>query len=78
MLMSSRSKGGWSTGRLAIHIGMTANFIRTEIESGELRASRFGREWRIELTEVRRYCRANRWPEPPEAEPTQSSPSVRN
>ena len=63
--MPRKTNGGWSTGRLAAHIGMGYDFIRTEIELGELAASRFGREWRIAPEEVRRYCRKNKWPEPP-------------
>jgi excisionase family DNA binding protein len=60
-----KTNGGWSTGRLATHVGMSYDFIRAEIRLGELKASRFGREWRIEIDEVRRYCRKHSWPEPP-------------
>lgn len=62
---SDRPTGnGWSTGQLAHHIGMSGAFVRGEIESGEIVASRFGSEWRIAAAEVRRYLLAKGYPLP--------------
>jgi hypothetical protein len=58
------SGNGWSTGQLGHHIGMSGNFVRSEIESGELVASRFGSEWRIAAAEVKRYLLAKGFPLP--------------
>jgi excisionase family DNA binding protein len=54
----------WSTGQLAHVIGMSAWFVSREIQAGELKASRFGTEYRIHVDEVRRYLVAKQWPLP--------------
>lgn len=55
---------GWSTERLAGAIGMSSDFVLGEIKAGELRASLFGRVYRIHVDEVRRYVQAKGWPPP--------------
>jgi len=57
----------WSTTDLANCIGMSASFVRDEIEAGEISAVRFGREWRVPHAEVIRYLTAKGWPLPPAA-----------
>lgn len=54
----------WSTGQLAYVIGMTSWFVHKEIASGEVRASKFGGEYRIHVDEVRRYLTAKGFPLP--------------
>ncbi len=71
---SGRSRGGrraidqpvnaWSTGQLAYWIGMSGRFVYTEIQCGEIKASRFGTEYRIHCVEVRRYLRDKGFPVP--------------
>ena len=48
----------WTTTDLAQWTGMSADFVLDEIRSGELRAARFGRHYRIAFPEVLRYLRA--------------------
>ena len=48
----------WRTTDLAHWTGMSADFVLDEIRSGELRAARFGRHYRIAFPEVCRYLRA--------------------
>jgi excisionase family DNA binding protein len=59
-----RQVDAWSTGTMADCIGMSSDFVRREIEAGELKASRFGREYRIQVDEVRRYLLAKQFPIP--------------
>lgn len=59
-----RPANAWSTGQMAFHVGMTSWFIVREIEAGELKASRIGREYRIHVAEVRRYLEAKGFPLP--------------
>ena len=47
----------WTTTDLARWTGMSADFALDEIRAGELHAARFGRQYRIAFTEVRRYLR---------------------
>ncbi len=54
----------WTTGQLAFHIGMSVDFVASEIRAGEIIASKFGREWRIAAVEVRRYLAAKEFPLP--------------
>lgn len=54
----------WSTGQMAFWVGMRTETILREIEAGELRASMFGREYRIHVGEVRRYLLAKDFPMP--------------
>lgn len=54
----------WSTGQLARHIGMSRKFVIDQILIDQIRASRFGREWRIASAEVRCYCEARAFPVP--------------
>lgn len=54
----------WTTGQLAHEIGMSADFVVSEIRAGELVASKFGREYRIAAAEIRRYLTARRFPVP--------------
>lgn len=51
-------------GDLAQWTGMTPRFFRNEIAAGELRASKFGVEWRIPNAEARRYLLDKGWPLP--------------
>lgn len=60
-----QSDQAWTVTQLAAEINMSSNFIRTEIETGELRASKFGREYRIAYEEVARYLTSKGWPAPP-------------
>lgn len=59
-----RPANAWSTGQMAYCLGMTTWFVAHEIETGELKASRIGREYRIHYTEVRRYLQAKDFPVP--------------
>lgn len=54
----------WSTGQLAQCIGMSSDFVVDEIRAGELTASKFGREYRISVAEVRRYLVSKGFPLP--------------
>lgn len=54
----------WSTGQMAFWVGMRTETILREIEAGELRASMFGREYRIHVAEVRRYLISKDFPMP--------------
>lgn len=54
----------WSTGQMAYWIGMTTETILCEINTGELHAAMFGREYRIHIEEVRRYLTAKGFPLP--------------
>lgn len=54
----------WSTGQLAQCIGMSTDFVVGEIRAGELGASKFGREYRIAVAEVRRYLISKGFPLP--------------
>lgn len=54
----------WTTGQLAHEIGMSADFVVSEIRAGELVASKFGREYRIAAAEIRRYLTAKQFPVP--------------
>jgi hypothetical protein len=49
---------------LAEAIGMSADFLLKEIAAGELKASQFGREWRVPTLEACRYLDAKGWPLP--------------
>ena len=48
-----------STGQIASAIGMSAQFVRDEINAGELKAFRVGSrrrlEWRVSFAEAKRY-----------------------
>lgn len=55
---------GWSTQQLANHLGMSRQFVILEINARAIIASRFGREYRIASSEVRRYCEARGYPVP--------------
>lgn len=54
----------WTIGQLAYQIGMSNDFVISEIRANELVASKFGREWRIAAAEVRRYLLAKQFPLP--------------
>lgn len=54
----------WTTGQLAHWIGMSPDFVITEIAAGELVASKFGREYRIARAEILRYLTVKRFPVP--------------
>ena len=47
----------WATTDVAAWTGMSTDFVLDEIRSGELRAARFGRHYRIAFGEVLRYLR---------------------
>lgn len=51
-----------STLDMAARTGMSAEFVRLEIEAGELHAIRFGRVWRIPAEEADRYLAAKQFP----------------
>ena len=48
----------WATTDVAAWTGMSTDFVLDEIRSGELRAARFGRHYRIAFPDVVRYLRA--------------------
>jgi excisionase family DNA binding protein len=54
----------WTIGQLAYQIGMSNDFVISEIRAHEIVASKFGREWRIASSEVRRYLLAKQFPLP--------------
>lgn len=54
----------WTPRQLAEVIGMSTQFVLTEIRAGELQASRFGSVWRIRSTEVARYLAEKQFPMP--------------
>ena len=47
----------WATTDVAAWTGMSTDFVLDEIRSGELRAARFGRHYRIAFPDVVRYLR---------------------
>ena len=47
----------WATTEVAAWTGMSTDFVLDEIRSGDLRAARFGRHYRIAFGEVLRYLR---------------------
>ncbi len=49
---------------LADITGMSVDFVYLEIEAGELRASRFGRFYRIAVDEAVRYLEVKQFPVP--------------
>ncbi len=53
-----------STRDLAELTGMTTEFFRLEIVSGEIHAARFGREYRIPAQEAARYLTEKQFPVP--------------
>jgi excisionase family DNA binding protein len=55
----------WSTRDLAAWTGMSLDFFLDEIDAGELRAVRFGRSWRVPVSEVTRYLANKGFPVPP-------------
>mgnify|MGYP006935486153 CR=1 FL=1 len=59
-----RPVNAWSTGQLAYVIGMSSWFVSKEIATGEIKASRFGTEYRIHVDEVRRYLTDKGFPLP--------------
>ena len=54
----------WATSDVAAWTGMSTDFVLDEIRSGELRAARFGRHYRIAFGEVLRYLRDKGFPLP--------------
>lgn len=59
-----RPANAWSTGQMAYCVGMTTWFVVREIEAGEIKGVRIGREYRIPIVEVRRYLQAKGFPVP--------------
>lgn len=67
MTRRTRQRGSgsaWTPALLAAEIGMSTNFIRGEITDGEIKAVKIGREYRIPVREVARYCKQLGWPVP--------------
>jgi excisionase family DNA binding protein len=62
------SETAWSPTQVAYYIGMSADFVRSEIRAGDIKASMFGREWRIATVEVIKYLDARQFPPPTERE----------
>jgi excisionase family DNA binding protein len=56
---------GWTTAQLARWCGLSSDFVTDEIHAGAIIASRFGREFRIHVSEVCRYCLEKNYPLPP-------------
>jgi excisionase family DNA binding protein len=56
-----RATDAWTVTELAREIGMSPEFVRAEIVAGELQASRFGREYRLQSEIVVRYLVAKGW-----------------
>lgn len=62
--MRDVAKLGVTTGEMARFTGMSDDFIRDEIAGQELRAGRFGRQYRISVDEARRYLDSKGFPLP--------------
>ena len=64
----------WTTTEVAAWTGMSTDFVLDEIRSGELRAARFGRHYRIAFGEVLRYLREKGFTLPVADTPRTSDP----
>jgi excisionase family DNA binding protein len=54
----------WSPRQLADAIGMSKNFVLSEIHAGEIKALKFGNRFRIRAEEVAKYLLRRSFPSP--------------
>lgn len=66
MSTRSRPRPARTLRDLADVTGMSVDFFYLEIDAGELRAAKFGREYRVPADEADRYLTAKQFPVPHE------------